>query len=118
MPHSPNVTAVPPVAAPWRSGWCCLRCLTRRGVSTSSALRSVARLAVDSGRRRGGAHLGLAGGGGSGGSRVLTDTGAGRVAAALTTGRTGAATAPGAAGSTLAARRARGGRLLARQLAL
>src|SRR5919202_515599 len=33
MPHSPKVTAVPPLAAPERSGWCCLRCLTRRGMS-------------------------------------------------------------------------------------
>src|SRR6266581_949222 len=28
MPYSPKVTLVPPLAAPWRSGRCCLRCLT------------------------------------------------------------------------------------------
>src|ERR1700733_7762661 len=33
MPYSPNVTLVPPLAAPCRSGRCCLRCLTRRGIS-------------------------------------------------------------------------------------
>ena len=33
MPNSPNATPVPPLAAPWRSGWCCLRCLTLRGIS-------------------------------------------------------------------------------------
>src|SRR6266568_8052441 len=38
MPYSPNVTLVPPLAAPDRLGWCCLRCLTLRGMSTTSAL--------------------------------------------------------------------------------
>src|SRR4051794_12982463 len=38
MPNSPNVTFVPPLAAPERSGWCCLRCLTRRGISISALL--------------------------------------------------------------------------------
>src|SRR3954453_19645211 len=33
MPYSPNVTLVPPLDAPERLGWCCLRCLTRRGIS-------------------------------------------------------------------------------------
>src|SRR3954447_25361238 len=33
MPHSPKVTRVPPLAGPERFGWCCLRCLTRRGIS-------------------------------------------------------------------------------------
>src|SRR4051795_13207197 len=33
MPYSPKVTRVPPLAAPERFGWCCLRCLTRRGIS-------------------------------------------------------------------------------------
>src|SRR5580698_9998266 len=33
MPNSPNVTLVPPVAAPVRCGRCCLRCLTLRGIS-------------------------------------------------------------------------------------
>src|SRR4051812_5643285 len=44
MPYSPNVTRVPPLAEPCRSGWCCLRCLTRRGMSiaqlSSSAVAS------------------------------------------------------------------------------
>src|SRR6266567_950106 len=30
MPYSPNVTLVPPLAAPCRSGRCCLRCLALR----------------------------------------------------------------------------------------
>src|SRR4051812_20016651 len=38
MPYSPNVTRVPPLAGPERFGWCCLRCLTRRGISIGSAL--------------------------------------------------------------------------------
>src|ERR1700712_6074056 len=38
MPNSPNVTAVPPLAAPERPGWCCLRCLTLRGMSMSALL--------------------------------------------------------------------------------
>ena len=32
-PHSPKLTSVPPFAAPERPGWCCLRCLTRRGIN-------------------------------------------------------------------------------------
>src|SRR4051794_24127742 len=59
MPNSPNVTAVPPLAAPPRPGWCCLRCLTLRGMSISSALlggrsvggRSVGARSVGAGRR-------------------------------------------------------------------
>src|SRR5881394_1234484 len=38
MPYSPKVTRVPPLAAPLLFGWCCLRCLTRRGISIGSAL--------------------------------------------------------------------------------
>src|ERR1700753_3386223 len=38
MPNSPNDTRVPPVAMPVRCGRCCLRCLTLRGISMSSAL--------------------------------------------------------------------------------
>src|SRR5437763_8736632 len=38
MPYSPKTTLVPPLAAPDRPGWCCLRCLTRRGISIGSAL--------------------------------------------------------------------------------
>src|SRR5665647_3344868 len=33
MPKSPKAILVPPVAAPERPGWCCLRCLTRRGIN-------------------------------------------------------------------------------------
>src|SRR5674536_9904 len=40
MPYSPKVTLVPPFACPERSGWCCLRCLTRRGINMGSALLS------------------------------------------------------------------------------
>src|SRR5215470_7671806 len=43
MPYSPKVTRVPPLAAPERSGRCCLRCLTLRGMSMSSALLARAR---------------------------------------------------------------------------
>src|SRR4051812_38893203 len=52
MPYSPKVTRVPPLAAPERPGWCCLRCLTRRGMSIGSALLSVV-------SRRGGSRGGL-----------------------------------------------------------
>src|ERR1700689_3933807 len=38
MPNSPKFTWVPPVALPVRCGRCCLRCLTLRGMSMSSAL--------------------------------------------------------------------------------
>src|SRR5271165_696558 len=37
IPNSPNDTWVPPVALPVRCGRCCLRCLTLRGMSMSSA---------------------------------------------------------------------------------
>src|SRR5688572_23156180 len=39
MANSPKLIAAPPLALPPRSGWCCLRCLTRRGMSMVSALR-------------------------------------------------------------------------------
>src|SRR4028118_2301081 len=32
--YSPKLISVPPLARPVRAGWCCLRCLTRRGIST------------------------------------------------------------------------------------
>src|SRR4051812_46866161 len=38
MPKSPKASFVPPFAAPVRFGWCCLRCLTLRGINMSSAL--------------------------------------------------------------------------------
>src|SRR5919199_534027 len=34
--YSPKLIAVPPLAAPDRLGWCCLRCLTRRGINMRS----------------------------------------------------------------------------------
>src|SRR5690242_15558368 len=40
MPKSPNASFVPPLAAPVRLGWCCLRCLTLRGINMVSALLS------------------------------------------------------------------------------
>src|SRR5438270_3482453 len=36
MAYSPKLIAVPPLAAPDRLGWCCLRCLTRRGINMAS----------------------------------------------------------------------------------
>src|SRR5919107_3056787 len=36
MAYSPKLISVPPLARPERFGWCCLRCLTRRGISTVS----------------------------------------------------------------------------------
>src|SRR5690625_1216690 len=37
MPKSPKVICVPPLARPVRLGWCCLRCLVRRGMSMAQA---------------------------------------------------------------------------------
>src|SRR3954469_18235481 len=36
MAYSPKLISVPPLARPERLGWCCLRCLTRRGMSMAS----------------------------------------------------------------------------------
>src|SRR5215212_6658065 len=36
MANSPKLISVPPLALPDRLGWCCLRCLTRRGMSMAS----------------------------------------------------------------------------------
>src|SRR3954471_6978466 len=54
MPYSLKVTLVPPLAAPERSGRCCLRCLTLRGMSMSSALLARARRGGRGGGRLGG----------------------------------------------------------------
>src|SRR4051794_14040646 len=59
MPKSPKASFVPPFAAPVRFGWCCLRCLTLRGINMRSALpgRSSGRLddsLGDGSRGRGG----------------------------------------------------------------
>src|SRR5919202_1362921 len=127
MPHSPNVTAVPPLAAPDRSGWCCLRCLTRRGMSMRqpsdpwlSAVVLASGWPVTAGGA-GGPALPPARppaapprrGGGTpspphGGPGGVTTTG----------GRETAGAATGAAGTALAARRTRRGVLLAGELAL
>src|SRR6188472_583135 len=40
MPKSPKASLVPPLAAPVRLGWCCLRCFVLRGISMTSALLS------------------------------------------------------------------------------
>src|SRR6476469_2381481 len=97
MPYSPNATVVPPVAAPERPGWCCLRCLTRRGISIS-ALRS------GGGSRRLGGRRGGLGGRRGGAAAVDGATGAARRALARALG-------------TRAARRARRGGLRLRELA-
>src|SRR3569833_573827 len=36
-PNSPKTTLVPPLAMPRRFGWCCLRCLTLRGISIGNS---------------------------------------------------------------------------------
>src|SRR6187401_1707239 len=90
MPNSPKASLVPPLAAPERPGWCCLRCLTRRGINMSGLL---------------GAHggRGLLGGSGLGhGGGSVGAAGAGRTVGAVT------------ARSTTLARR---GGLLGRELA-
>src|SRR5690349_9614248 len=43
MPYSPNARLLPPLEAPSRPGWCCLRCLTRRGISMGSRLLGLGR---------------------------------------------------------------------------
>src|SRR5450759_4623623 len=37
MPNSPKASLVAPLASPLRFGWCCLRCLTRRGINMSGS---------------------------------------------------------------------------------
>src|SRR3954453_4175758 len=120
MPYSPNVTRVPPLAAPERPGWCCLRCLTRRGINMSG-LRSAAGLADGLGSRLGhdgcGLHLdrrsGLGGGCGIGRRSVTGRTAAaGRALGPVTTVGPGA-TARGARGRGLLA-----SELLGRDVAL
>src|SRR4051812_6064738 len=70
MPYSPKTTFVPPLAAPERPGWCCLRCLTRRGMSIGSALLG-----------SGGGGVGRLRGGVVRGGNALVDRGVGRLAA-------------------------------------
>src|SRR5580704_2755742 len=60
MPYSPKDTLVPPVALPCRSGRCCLRCATLRGMSISLALPARAGRGLD---RGGGPRGGLVGAG-------------------------------------------------------
>src|SRR6478736_6035067 len=87
MPKSPNASVVPPLAAPRRLGWCCLRCLTRRGINMRSGLLSGARCSLGGRGRRG----------------LSSALGAGSAVAARATARTLAATGVGtttAAGGT------------------
>src|SRR5215213_10118281 len=67
MAYSPKLIDVPPLALPDRLGWCCLRCLTRRGMSMVSAPLLVGAGVL--GGRRGGGRVG-SGLGGSGGLRT------------------------------------------------
>src|SRR6478735_1594492 len=59
MANSPKLIAVPPLALPPRSGWCCLRCLTRRGMS----MAQLSVFSVASGAATSAAGLCAAGGG-------------------------------------------------------
>src|SRR3954449_1755332 len=84
MPYSPKVTFVPPLAIPRRFGWCCLRCLTLRGISIGYSAPL-----TRAGRR--GRLVGLLLGTGRRGRGLLLTTAP--VAAALATTATAAATA-------------------------
>src|SRR6478672_9107862 len=53
--NSPKLISVPPLALPDRFGWCCLRCLTRRGMSIGSD--PLLRSGVLDGRRLGHSRL-------------------------------------------------------------
>src|SRR3954451_23893172 len=113
MPYSPNVTRVPPLAAPLRLGRCCLRCLTRRGMSIGSPLLSVvgrrlrgllglAHRGLDRGRLRlslvrTGLRVRRVSGSGDSALRLATRSAAGTAGAA--TGRTRAGVAARLAGS-------------------
>src|SRR3954469_8951226 len=111
MPKSPKASFVPPLAAPVRFGWCCLRCLTRRGISMSvsppvrARRERRARPAPPSGggeprgRRRGG---GLGGRVRLGGGSVGAAVGARRAVAARATARALAATLVATRGTTTA----------------
>src|SRR6476469_4269626 len=84
MPKSPNASDVPPLAAPVRLGWCCLRCLTRRGINMRSGLLSGARSGL-------GRSLGRLGAGRAVATRAAARAvGATRGGATATTGGTGA----------------------------
>src|SRR5690349_8857223 len=84
MPKSPKASEVPPLAVPRRLGWCCLRCLTRRGINMRSGLLSGARCSLD-GRSLGGlgARSAVAA---RATARAVTATGVGTTAAAGGTG--------------------------------
>src|SRR6476660_9678744 len=81
MPHSPKETFVPPFAAPERPGWCCLRCLTRRGINMSGLLS----LSAGSGSRGLGLGGGCCGSGLGGGALRTLATSAGRTVGAVAT---------------------------------
>src|SRR6478752_555516 len=88
MPKSPNASVVPPLAAPRRLGWCCLRCLTRRGINMRSGLLSGARCGLGSRSRRslGGALGARSAVAARATARTLAATGVGTTAAAGGTG--------------------------------
>src|SRR3954447_12152211 len=96
MPKSPKASSVPPLAAPVRLGWCCLRCLTLRGINMAQASPVVVSVGTA-------APVVVAGGGGAGGrggrrgGRLGGRVAGGAVGAA----RAGRALGAGAAGRTL-----------------
>src|SRR3954452_20468864 len=94
MPKSPKARRVPPLAAPRRVGWCCLRCLIRRGINMSSALRSGS-LGGRSNRSLGGRSRGS----GLGGTAVAVRTGRARATAGPLAAPSRTATATGNAGA-------------------
>src|SRR5919112_161525 len=67
MAYSPKLISVPPLALPVRLGGCCLRCLTRRGMSMASGplfrsrCRGVGRRGLGGGGLRGRGGLGADG---------------------------------------------------------
>src|SRR3954471_327524 len=94
MPKSPKARRVPPLAAPRRGGWCCLRCLIRRGINMSSALRS-----GSLGGRSNGSLGGRSRGSGLGGTAVAVRTGRARATAGPLAAPSRTATATGNAGA-------------------
>src|SRR5919107_3259218 len=110
MAYSPKLIWVPPLARPERLGWCCLRCLTRRGISTVSDPLLGRRGGVLRGRV-----LGRSGGLGAGGvgDRLLGSGltgGRGHRAVGGLDGRAGRGLGGGAAGLGPAGGGARGAR--------
>src|SRR5215213_2882740 len=103
MPKSPKASLVPPLAAPVRLGWCCLRCLVLRGISMTSALLSGG-LGSARGRCRSLGGRGRRGGAG----RSLGRRGLGPTLAAVGAVATLGATATGRAAAVAGLRQRRG----------